>query len=99
MAEGDTVLRAARRIDAALAGEEIAAEAPNPRGRAAGVAALDGLVLSEARAHGKNLLLDFGDLLLHSHLGMSGSWDVYRRGTRWRRPRRFAWAVLRGSGV
>ena len=99
MAEGDTVLREARRIDAALAGEAIAVEAPNPRGRAAGIIELDGRVLAGARAHGKNLLLDFGDLVLHSHLGMSGSWDVYRRGSRWRRPRRAAWAVLRGSGA
>jgi endonuclease-8 len=97
MAEGDTVLRAARRIDAALAGEAIAVEAPNPRGRATGITELDGRVLAGARAHGKNLLLDFGDLVLHSHLGMSGSWDVYRRGSRWGKPPRAAWAVLRGS--
>ena len=96
MAEGDTVLRAARRIEDALAGEAIAVTAPNPRGRAAGVQRLDGRVMRGARAYGKNLLLDFGELVLHSHLGMSGSWDVYPRGARWRRPRASAWAVLRG---
>ncbi len=94
MAEGDTILRAARRISEALAGEQVRAEAPNPRGRAAGVAGLDGLLLRGVKTRGKNLLLDFGALTLHSHLGMSGSWHVYRRGEPWARPRSRAWAVI-----
>jgi endonuclease-8 len=98
MAEGDTILRLARRIDAALAGETIAAAAPNPRGRAAGVARLDGLRLDAVEARGKHLLLHFGDLVLHSHLGMSGSWHLYERGASWRKPRSSAWAVLAGEG-
>ena len=97
MAEGDTVLRTARRIDRALAGEAVAVAAPNPRGRVSGIERLDGRVLRGASAHGKNLLIDFGDLVLHSHLGMSGSWDVYPPGGRWRKPRTSAWAVLRGE--
>jgi endonuclease-8 len=98
VAEGDTILRAARRISDALVGEEVRAEAPNPRGRAAGVESLDGRVLRAATARGKHLLLDFDRLVLHSHLGMSGSWHVYRRGQRWAKPRRNAWAVIRGEG-
>jgi endonuclease VIII len=97
MAEGDTILRAARRIDAALAGETVAVRAPNPRGRAAGIERLDGRRLEGVEAHGKNLVLRFGDLALHSHLGMSGSWQVYPRGARWRKPRSSAWAVLAGG--
>jgi endonuclease-8 len=97
MAEGDTILRTARRIDAALAGETIAVGAPNPRGRAAGIERLDGRRLDGVEAHGKNLILRFGDLALHSHLGMSGSWHVYPRGARWRKPCSSAWAVLAGS--
>lgn len=94
MAEGDTILRAARRIEAALGHKEIEASAPNPRGRAAGIERLDGKLLERVEARGKNLLLHFGDLVLHSHLGMSGGWQVYPRGARWRRPRSSAWAVL-----
>jgi endonuclease-8 len=94
MAEGDTILRAARRLDAALGGETVAVAAPNPRGRAAGVERLDGRTVGGVEALGKNLLLRFGDLVLHSHLGMSGSWHVYTRGARWRKPRGSAWAVL-----
>jgi endonuclease-8 len=97
MAEGDTILRAARRIDAALAGAEVSAGAPNPRGRLAGIRQLDGMVMVGARSHGKHLLLDFGELVLHSHLGVNGSWHVYERGASWRKPSRSAWAVLRSE--
>jgi endonuclease-8 len=97
MAEGDTILRLARRIEAALAGETVAASAPNPRGRAAGVERLDGRRLDAAEARGKHLLLHFGDLVLHSHLGMSGGWHLYPHGATWRRPRSSAWAVLAGE--
>ena len=98
MAEGDTILRAARRIGTALAGQAVAVDAPNPRGRAAGVERLDGRRLERVDARGKHLLLDFVELTLHSHLGMSGSWHVYRHGTSWRKSRGAAWAVLRGEG-
>jgi endonuclease-8 len=97
MAEGDTILRAARRLDAALIGETIAASAPNPRGRAARIERLDGRRLDAVESHGKNLLLRFGDVVLHSHMGMNGSWHVYPRGVPWRKPRRSAWAVLAGE--
>lgn len=97
MAEGDTVLRAARRIEQALGGAEVGIETPNPRGRVSGLERLDGRRLNAVQARGKNLLLRFGDLVLHSHLGMSGSWHVYRRGATWSKPREAAWAVLRGE--
>jgi endonuclease-8 len=97
MAEGDTILRAKQRLAAALVGQPIAVSAPNPRGRAAGIERLDGRTLEAVDAHGKHLLFDFGDLVLHSHLGMSGGWHVYPRGARWRRPRSSAWAVLGGE--
>jgi endonuclease-8 len=94
MAEGDTILRLARRFEATLVGETVGAAAPNPRGRAVGIERLDGRRLESAEARGKHLLLGFGELSLHSHLGMSGGWHIYRHGARWRRPRSSAWAVL-----
>jgi endonuclease VIII len=96
VAEGDTILRLARRLDSALAGEELAVSAPNPRGKAAGVERLHGRYLEGAEARGKHLLLHFGELVLHSHLGMSGGWHLYSPGAAWRRPRSSAWAVLSG---
>jgi endonuclease-8 len=97
VAEGDTILRAARRIEAAIGGEQLEVSAPNPRGRATGVQRLNGGTLERVDARGKHLLIDFGDLTLHSHLGMSGSWHVYPRGATWRKPAGAAWAVLRGE--
>jgi endonuclease-8 len=98
VAEGDTILRLARRFEATLAGEAVGAAAPNPRGRAAGVERLDGRRLESVASRGKHLLLGFGEISLHSHLGMSGGWHFYRPGARWRRPRSSAWAVLSGGG-
>jgi endonuclease-8 len=98
VAEGDTILRAALRFEATLVGEEVAASAPNPRGKAAGIERLDGRTLEGVETHGKHLLLSFGEVSLHSHLGMSGGWHFYRPGARWRRPRSSAWAVLSGGG-
>jgi endonuclease-8 len=100
MAEGDSILRLARRLDSALAGREITARAPGPRrpdGRPP--SALDGRVLEGAEARGKHLLLRFSDdLVLHSHLGMKGAWHLYRSGERWRKPARAAWiAVANGE--
>lgn len=99
MAEGDTILRTARRIGRALGGKRVEVDAPNPRGRAAGVERLDGSVLDRASARGKHLLLDFGDLVLHSHLGMGGSWHLYEGNAAWRKPPGAAWAVLSGEGA
>ncbi len=96
MAEGDTILRLARRLESALAGQKLAVGAPNPRGRAAGIERLDRRCLESVEARGKHLLLHFDDLVLHSHLGMSGGWHLYPRASAWRRPRASAWAVLSG---
>lgn len=97
MAEGDTILRVARRIDEALSGDEVTVSAPSSRGRAAGVEQLDGRTFEGAEARGKHLLLRFGELILHSHLGMSGAWHVYGRGASWRKPAGAAWATICGE--
>jgi endonuclease VIII len=100
VAEGDTIQRTARRLDAALTGRQVTVQAPNPRGRAAGVESLDGKRLERVEARGKHLLLHFdGGQVLHSHLGMNGAWHVYESGTRWRKPAGSAWVVLRADGA
>jgi endonuclease VIII len=98
VAEGDTILRLARRFESTLVGETVAAVAPNPRGKAAGIERLDGRRLEKVESRGKHFLLDFGELSLHSHLGMNGGWHLYPDGARWRRPRSSAWAILSGGG-
>ena len=99
MAEGDTILRAARRLEAALAGDPLRVEALNGRARAARVERLDGQRLERVEPRGKHLLFHFGDMTLHSHLGMSGSWQVGQRGERWRKPASAAWMTFAGESV
>ena len=79
MPEGDTIHRAARRMQAAIGGREMAlADAPNPRSPVHRHAKeLEGRTLELAEARGKHLLAHFtGDLVLHSHLGMNGRWWI-----------------------
>jgi endonuclease VIII len=95
MPEGDTLHRAARRLQP-LVGETLEVETPHPRAAATGVAdQLDGRRLEGVEAVGKNLVLRFeGGLVLRSHLRMTGRWTVRARGSTSRgRP----WLVLRGS--
>jgi endonuclease VIII len=94
MPEGDSLHRIARRLQV-LVGERVEAESPNPRGLATGVArAVDGRVLESVDAVGKNLLLRFdGNVVVRSHLRMTGRWRVRQRGGP---PQRGApWLVLR----
>ena len=56
---------------------------------------MKGRRVESVEARGKNLLLHFDeDLVLHSHMGMNGSWHVYPLRGRWRKPRGAAWLVL-----
>ena len=95
MPEGDSLHRAARRLQA-LVGERVAVETPHPRAASMLAAErLDGRRLEAVEAVGKNLLLSFeGGLVLRSHLRMSGRWQVLERGAeKHGRP----WLVLSGA--
>lgn len=90
MPEGDTIFRAARTLDRALAGGVVTGftsvypqltrvDADRP---------LRGRTIESVRSLGKHLLMAFsGDLVLHTHMRMHGSWHIYRPGERWQRPR------------
>ena len=98
MPEGDTIHSAARRVGAALVGREIVAiETPQARHRLdRWPQRLAGRAVRSVDAHGKHLLVRFeGDLTVHSHLRMGGSWRVYRHGERWRRSPHRAWLIIR----
>jgi len=64
-------------------------------------------VISEVVPRGKHLLIvlrdpDTGpkaDLVLHTHMRMTGSWHVYREGAVWKKPARLAKVVLRVEGA
>ncbi len=84
MPEGDTVFRAAHRLDRALAGKTVTRfELRVPR---QATADLRGAHIHGAAARGKHLLIRIGDHTLHSHLRMDGEWRIYRSGERWRHP-------------
>ena len=85
MPEGDTVLVAAKRLHAALAGERLLRS--DFRVAKLATADLSGQVVTEVAARGKHILLrtDAG-ITLHTHFKMDGSWHPYRHGERWRGP-------------
>jgi endonuclease VIII len=85
MAEGDTVHATAERLHEALAGRVLTkTDVRVPRFAATD---LSGRVVREVAARGKHLLLRTdGDVTVHSHLGMDGSWRLHRHGDRWRVP-------------
>jgi endonuclease VIII len=59
---------------------------------------LGGHAVSAVETHGKNLFVVFEHgLLLHSHLRMTGAWDVRPVGGRWIRSPHRAWLVLRAD--
>ena len=95
MPEGDSLHRAARRLQA-LVGQCVEVETPHPRAAVKRLPErLDGRRLDGVEAVGKNLLLRFeGGLVLRSHLRMTGRWRLEPRGAvRVGKP----WLVLRGE--
>ncbi|HEY3991104.1 MAG TPA: DNA-formamidopyrimidine glycosylase family protein [Acidobacteriaceae bacterium] len=101
MPEGDTIYRAARALGQALEGKVVThfetALAP--------LAAVDddtpvaARTVEKVESRGKWLLIHFsGDLILATHMRMSGSWHIYRTGERWHRPRREMRVVVATAG-
>lgn len=75
MPEGHSVHRIARQFALHFVGSEVAVSSPQGR-FAAGAAQLDGHVMTDSKAVGKQLYLDFDhDAVLRVHLGIYGAWD------------------------
>ncbi len=90
MPEGDTIFRAARTLDRALAGKVVTRfETVLPRlARVDDQTPLRGRTVERVTATGKHLIIEFsGALFLRTHLRMNGSWHLYRAGERWRKRR------------
>lgn len=92
MPEGDSIFKAAARLRPVLEGKTVVRfEAA----RAAGSMPKPGCTITSVEAVGKHLLVHFDDRhVLQTHLRMTGRWDVYRRGERWRKPSHLARAVI-----
>jgi len=84
MPEGDTIWRTADRLRPGLEGAELVRfDAP----RLVGARPRIGERIEAVRAVGKHLLVDFsGGLTLDTHMRMTGSWQLYETGQRWRKP-------------
>lgn len=75
MPEGHSVHRIARQFALHFVGKPVAASSPQGR-FAAGAARIDGMVMTQAKAVGKQMFLEFDNgLWLRVHLGMYGAWD------------------------
>jgi endonuclease VIII len=98
MPEGDTIYRTARALQKAIGGKVVT-------GFETGLAKLArvnddtplvGKVVEKVESRGKWCLIFFsGDLILVTHMLMSGSWHLYRPGERWRMGRARMRVVIR----
>ena len=95
MPEGDTIHRAAARLDAVLTGSRVGGVGGSHREVVHHGRRIAGRTVTAVSAAGKHLLVAFDNgWMLRTHLGMPGAWHVYRAGERWRRSPGAARVVL-----
>ncbi len=97
MPEGDTIYRTARALGRALTGKRITTFQTGYAqiARAHDQSPFVGQTVEHIEARGKWLLIHFsGELILATHMLMSGSWHIYRPGERWQQPRANARILL-----
>lgn len=97
MPEGDTIFRSARALHQALAGHNVTLfeTAYAPLASVNDQSPVAGRTVEQVESRGKWLLIHFsGDLILATHMLMSGSWHIYRVGERWKRARSHMRIVL-----
>jgi endonuclease-8 len=109
MPEGDTIYRTATVLRRALQGKRVTGFETTVAQVAAVIARqpVVGRVISEVAPRGKHLLVVFrdpdagseADLVLHTHMRMTGSWHVYHEGVAWKKPARCAKVALHVDGV
>ncbi len=87
MPEGDTIYRTARALQRAIGGKVVTGFETGlaKLARVNDDTPLAGRVVEKVESRGKWCLIYFsGDLILVTHMLMSGSWHLYRTGERWR---------------
>jgi endonuclease-8 len=98
MPEGDTIFRAARTLDRALSGSVVTGfdTALAPLASIHDNAPVTGRTIEKVESRGKWLIIHLsGDLILLTHMRMSGSWHIYRAGERWQKGRAHMRVVIR----
>jgi endonuclease VIII len=97
MPEGDTIFRSARALHQAFTGQKVTLfeTAYAPLASVNDQSPVAGRIIERVESRGKWLLIHFsGDLILATHMLMSGSWHIYRVGERWKRARAHMRVVL-----
>jgi len=100
--EGDTIFRSARALHQAFAGKTVTRfdTAYAPLASVNDQSPIAGRTIEQVESRGKWLLIHFsGDLILVTHMLMSGSWHIYRVGERWKRARSHMRVVLGTSDL
>jgi endonuclease-8 len=97
MPEGDTIFRSARALNKALAGRIVTRFDTGlaPLASVNDDMPVAGRTIEKVESRGKWLIVHFSsDLMLVTHMLMSGSWHIYRTGERWRMPKSKMRAVI-----
>ncbi len=98
MPEGDTIYRTARALESAIGGKVVTGFETGLAmlARVNDDAPLVGRVVKKVESRGKWCVIHFsGDLILVTHMLMSGSWHLYRTGERWQMGRSRMRVVIR----
>ena len=104
MPEGDTIFRAATVLRRVLAGHIVTGfEIDHPKMTAfARDEQIVGATVTKVESNGKHLFIHFStpnEVVLHTHMKMSGSWHVYRPDERWWEPASEARVVIHTDEV
>lgn len=95
MPEGDTIFRSAVMLRRWLQGRVVTSVTSAPSLSHLGFDRLTGSTIEVIDSRGKHLLMRFSsDLVVHTHMRMTGSWHLYRAGEVWTRPRQQARLVI-----
>ncbi|AIT60532.1 DNA-formamidopyrimidine glycosylase family protein [Corynebacterium doosanense] len=96
MPEGDSVLQLSNRLQFMTGREVLKTDLRVPR---YATTRFDGAVCERVWPRGKHLFMQFGSLILHTHLKMEGTWAMHLKGDRWRKPGYTARVVLQLEGA
>ena len=102
MPEGDTIYRTARALQGVIGGKVVTGFETGlaKLARVNDDAPLVGRVVERVESRGKWCLIHFsGDLILVTHMLMSGRWHLYRTGERWQMGRSRMWVMIRTQRV
>ena len=91
MPEGDSVLQLSNKMQFMVGREVTHTSIRVPR---YATSTFNGQYCENVWPYGKNLFMQFGEQILHTHLKMEGQWSIHYAGDKWRKPGFSARVVL-----